>query len=69
MRAYPSVRIRGGEALSEEAATNLMEGLNGGGGTFKLVLLGKDGKVISRSGYAEPSEVLAQLDNSASPMP
>lgn len=60
-RAYPRGRIRGGESLSEEAATNLTEGYNGGGGTFKLVLVGKDGKVIERMSYTPPAEVLAKL--------
>ena len=60
-RAYPRGRIRGGESLSEEAATNLADGYNGGGGSFKLVLVGKDGQVIEHMGYTRPADVLAKL--------
>ena len=69
MRASPSGRIRNGESLSPEAATNLMDGLAGGGGSFKLVLIGKDGKIVSRGGYTEPSQILAQLNTDEPAMP
>lgn len=68
-RAFPNGRIRGAGSLSEEAATNLMDGYTGGGGTFKLVLVGKDGQVIERMGYKEPAEVLAKLENGATEAP
>lgn len=61
-RAYPQAKIRNGEALSEQAASDLRDMFGPTPAGMTLVLIAKDGKVAAtEKGAVDPKQLLEKL--------